>query len=80
VLDQFDGTPHAADEAIEPECGAAIRRQCDELEADIKPLLNDSLGLQERHDWLRLLPDLSVKAKCSETYRRKHTIPSEWRL
>jgi hypothetical protein len=34
-LDRFDALPHAAGETIAPEEEAAIRHQCDELEADI---------------------------------------------
>jgi hypothetical protein len=40
-LDRFDVLPHAPGEAIAPEDAAAIRRQCDELEADInRSILN----------------------------------------
>jgi len=35
-LDRFDALPHAPGEAIASEDAAAIRKQCDELEADIK--------------------------------------------
>jgi hypothetical protein len=35
-LDRFDALPHAPGEAISPEDAAAIRQQCDELEADIR--------------------------------------------
>ena len=34
-LDRFDALPHAPGETIAPEDMAAIRQQCDELEADI---------------------------------------------
>jgi hypothetical protein len=34
-LDRFDGLPHAPGETISPEDVAAIRQECDELEADI---------------------------------------------
>ena len=40
-LDRFDALPHAPDEAIAPEDAAAIRRQCDELEADISRSLSN---------------------------------------
>jgi hypothetical protein len=34
-LDRFDALPHPPTKTISPEDAAAIRRQCDELEADI---------------------------------------------
>jgi hypothetical protein len=34
-LDRFDALPHAPGETISPEDAAAVRQQCDELEADI---------------------------------------------
>ena len=40
-LDRFDDLPHARGEAIAPEDAAAIRRQCDELEADISRSLSN---------------------------------------
>jgi hypothetical protein len=39
-LDRFDDLPHAPGETIAPEDAAAIRRQCDELEADINRSLS----------------------------------------
>ena len=39
-LDRFDDLPHAPGETIAPEDAADIRRQCDELEADIARSLN----------------------------------------
>jgi hypothetical protein len=41
-LDRFDLLPHAPGERISPEDGAEIRRQCDELEADINRSLSDA--------------------------------------
>lgn len=39
-LDRFDLLPHAPDQSITPQDAADIRRQCDELEADILNYLN----------------------------------------
>jgi hypothetical protein len=41
-LDRFDALPHPPGEAIAPEDAAAIRRQCDELEADINRSLSNT--------------------------------------
>ncbi len=41
-IDRFDALPHAPGEAIAPEDVAAIRRQCDELEADINRSLSNT--------------------------------------
>jgi len=41
-LDRFDALPHAPGEVIAPEDAAAIRRQCDELEADINRSLSNA--------------------------------------
>jgi hypothetical protein len=41
-LDRFDALPHAPGETIAPEDAAAIRRQCDELEADITRSLSSA--------------------------------------
>jgi len=39
-LDRFHALPHAPGEAISPNDEMTIRRQCDELEADIKRFLS----------------------------------------
>jgi hypothetical protein len=41
-LDRFDALPHAPGQAIAPEDAADIRRQCDELEADINRSLSNA--------------------------------------
>jgi hypothetical protein len=41
-LDRFAALPHAPHEAISPETAAEIRRQCDELEADINRYLSNA--------------------------------------
>jgi hypothetical protein len=40
-LDRFHALPHAPGEAISPEDETVIRRQCDDLEADINAYLYD---------------------------------------
>ncbi len=41
-LDRFDALPLAPGEALAPEDAAEIRRQCDELEADINRSLSNT--------------------------------------
>jgi hypothetical protein len=41
-LDRFASLPHAPDETIAPKDMAEIRRQCDELEADITRSLSNA--------------------------------------
>jgi hypothetical protein len=40
-IDRFDALPHAAGETIDRRDAAEIRRQCDELEADINRSLSN---------------------------------------
>jgi hypothetical protein len=40
-LDRFDALPHAPGKTIDPAEAAAIRRMCDELEADISKSLSE---------------------------------------
>jgi hypothetical protein len=39
-IDRFDDLPHAPGQTIAPDDAAAIRRMCDELEADINRYLS----------------------------------------